>query len=117
MMPAAMALQIIAMVPLRPPSGLCLICFFLADEQTDYCAEALLHRLKEESNIWCTVVTNKEKYLALGDTGVLLPPQYDGIQAVFSGAVFSQMFSCLCSLSRGYDPDNPKGVSKKTVTI
>ena len=91
--------------------------FFLADEQTDYCAEALLHRLKEESNIWCTVVTNKEKYLALGDTGVLLPPQYDGIQAVFSGAVFSQMFSCLCSLSRGYDPDNPKGVSKKTVTI
>ena len=91
--------------------------FFLADEKTDYCAEALLHRLKEESNIWCTVVTNKEKYLSLGDTSVLLPVKYDGIRAVFSGAVFSQMFACLCSLSREYDPDHPKGVSKKTVTV
>lgn len=91
--------------------------FFLADEQTDYCAEALLHRLKDETDIWCTVVTNKEKYLPLGDTSVLLPAKYDGVQAVLSGAVFSQMFACLCSLSRGYDPDHPKGVSKKTVTV
>ena len=50
---------------------------------------------------------------ALGDTSVLLPQEYDGIQAVFSGAVFAQMFACLCSLSRGFDPDNPKGVSRK----
>ena len=52
----------------------------------------------------------------MGDTSVLLPVKYDGIRAVFSGAVFSQMFACLCSLSREYDPDHPKGVSKKTVT-
>lgn len=53
----------------------------------------------------------------MGDTSVLLPVKYDGIRAVFSGAVFSQMFACLCSLSREYDPDHPKGVSKKTVTV
>lgn len=91
--------------------------FFLADEKTNYCGEALIKRLKEETRIWCTVVTNKPRLAALGDTCVLLPQEYDGIKAVFAGAVFAQMFSCLCSLSRGFDPDNPKGVSKKTVTV
>lgn len=91
--------------------------FLLADEKTDYCAQALLKRLREEAGIWCTVVTNKPSLAALGDTSVLLPQEYDGIKAVFTGAVFAQMFSCLCSLSRGFDPDNPKGVSKKTVTV
>lgn len=91
--------------------------FFMADRQTNYCAEALLHRLKEEYNIWATVVTNDPAYAAMGDTSIMLPEEYDGIGAVFSGAVFAQMFSCLCSLHRGYDPDNPKGVSKKTVTV
>lgn len=91
--------------------------FFLADEKTDYCGQALLKRLKEEAGIWCTVITNKPELAALGDTSVLLPPEYDGIKAVFTAAVFAQMFSCLCSLSRGFNPDAPKGVSKKTVTV
>lgn len=91
--------------------------FLMADKETDYCAKALLERLREETNIWCTVVSNKPELVAMGDTGVLLPEEYDGFRAVISGAVFAQMFSCLCSLSRGFDPDNPKGVSKKTVTV
>ena len=91
--------------------------FFLADKKTDYCGQALLKRLKEETGIWCTVITNKPELAALGDTSVLLPPEYDGIKAVFTAAVFAQMFSCLCSLSRGFNPDAPKGVSKKTVTV
>ena len=91
--------------------------FLLADGHTNYCGQALLERLKEEAGIWCTVVTNRPQLAALGDMSVLLPQEYDGIQAVFSGAVFAQMFACLCSLSRGFDPDNPKGVSKKTVTV
>ena len=56
---------------------------------------------------------NRPELAALGDTAVLLPQEYDGISAVFSGAVFAQMFACLCSLSRGFDPDNPKGVQQK----
>ena len=91
------------MAPLPQRSALCRTFFFW--------------RLKEEAGIWCTVVTNRPQLAALGDTSVLLPQEYDGIQAVFSGAVFAQMFACLCSLSRGFDPDNPKGVSKKTVTV
>ena len=91
--------------------------FLMADQHTNYCAQALLERLKEETCIWCTVVTNRPELAKMGDTSVLLPEQYDGIGAVFSGAVFAQMFACLCSLSRGFDPDNPKGVSKKTVTV
>lgn len=91
--------------------------FLMADEKTNYCSEDLLKRLKEETHIWCTVVTNRPELARLGDTSVLLPQEYDGIKAVFTGAVFAQMFSCLCSLSRGFNPDSPKGVSKKTVTV
>lgn len=91
--------------------------FLIADRHTNYCAIDLLKRLKEESSIWCTVVTNDPEIAKLGDTSVLLPEAFDGIRAVFAGAVFGQMFSCLCSLSRGYDPDCPKGVSKQTVTV
>jgi glucosamine--fructose-6-phosphate aminotransferase (isomerizing) len=89
----------------------------IADRHTNYCAVDLLKRLKEESSIWCTVVTNDPEIAKLGDTSVLLPEAFDGIRAVFAGAVFGQMFSCLCSLSRGYNPDCPKGVSKQTVTV
>ena len=91
--------------------------FLIADRHTNYCAVDLLKRLKEESSIWCTVVTNDPEIAKLGDTSVLLPEAFDGIRAVFAGAVFGQMFSCLCSLSRGYNPDCPKGVSKQTVTV
>lgn len=91
--------------------------FFIADPATDYCAVGLLKRLQEETGIWTTVVTNSPETAKLGNTSVLLPNGYSGIRAVFSAAVFSQMFACLCALSRGFDPDNPKGVSKKTVTV
>lgn len=91
--------------------------FLIADRQTNYCAIELLQRLKKERSIWCTVVTNDPNIASLGDTAVLLPPESDGLRAVFAGAVFGQMFSCLCSLSRNYNPDCPEGVSKHTVTV
>ncbi|MBC8584768.1 SIS domain-containing protein [Youxingia wuxianensis] len=91
--------------------------FFIADEKTNYCAIDLLKRLKEETHIWCTVVSNKPEIAQMGDTSVVLPENCDGIRGVFAGAIVGQMFSCLCSLSRGFNPDSPKGVSKKTVTV
>lgn len=91
--------------------------FLIADKHTNYCAVDLLQRLKRERNIWCTVVSNDPDIAALGDVSVLLPPECDGLRGVFAGAIFGQMFSCLCSLSRGYDPDHPEGVSKRTVTV
>ena len=91
--------------------------FFMADSKTNYCAIDLLNRLRAERSIWCTVVSNDPELAALGDNSVLLPADCDGLRGVFAGAVFGQMFSCLCSLSRGYNPDSPDGVSKRTVTI
>ena len=91
--------------------------FFIADKATDYCAVDLHKRLKEETNIWSAIVTNKKEIAEMADASVLLPKEFDGVYGMWGVIIFSQMFACLCSLSRGFDPDNPKGVSKKTVTI
>lgn len=93
------------------------VVFLIADRHTDYSTIDLLKRMKEEFGIWCTVVTNDPETAKLGDSAVLFPKEFDGIFAVFAGAVFGQMFSCLCSLSRGFNPDCPKGVSKHTSTV
>lgn len=91
--------------------------FLIADRQTDDSIVALLDRLHDERKIFATVVSNKPDVVAKGDQGILLPEEFDGLRAVFACAVVSQMFACLLSLSRGYDPDHPEGVSKHTVTI
>lgn len=91
--------------------------FFIADEITNYCIVDLHKRLKHDSCIFSTIVTNNEEIAAMGDTSILLPKHDDGLYAVYACAVVSQMFSCLLSLSRGYNPDEPVGVSKHTVTI
>ena len=90
--------------------------FFIADKQTNECIVGLHERLKAEKHIYSTIVTNDPKIAKLGDTSVLIPSRYDGLEAVYACAVFAQMFACLCALSRDYDPDNPVGVSKHTVT-
>ncbi len=91
--------------------------YFMADKATNYSVQALLERLQKEYQVWSTVVTNDPKLAEMGDTCVMIPAEYDGLRAVFPCAVFSQMFACLCSLSRGYNPDAPVGVSKTTVTV
>lgn len=91
--------------------------FFIADRQTDASIVALLDRLHEERKIFATVVSNKPQVVAKGEQGISLPEEFDGVRAVFACAVVSQMFACLLSLSRGYDPDHPEGVSKHTVTV
>lgn len=91
--------------------------FFIADKETNKGVIELHQRLKEEKKIFSTIVTNDKEIAAMGDSSVLIPGDCDGLAAVFPCAVFSQMFACLCSMSRGYNPDNPDGVSKNTVTI
>ncbi len=90
--------------------------FFIADPQTDYCPIDLLKTLKKQ-HVNCIVVSGDPAICELGDQSVLLPNHVVGLPAVFAGAVFSQMFSCLLSIARGYNPDEPVGVSKNTVTL
>jgi len=91
--------------------------FFIADKATDYCPIDLHNRLKRETAIFSLIVTNKPEIAKLGDISILLPEDMDGIRAVYAGAVVSQMFACLLSISRGYNPDEPVGVTKTTVTL
>lgn len=91
--------------------------FFIADRQTNESIIVLHQRLKKERKIFSIIITNEREIAQLADASILIPQQYDGLKAVFVCAVISQMFACLLSLSRGYNPDNPEGVSKHTVTI
>lgn len=91
--------------------------FFIADEPTNHCITTLHQRLKEEKNIFSTIVSNSKEIAEQGNTSILLPAHNEGLYAVYAGAVVSQMFSCLLAIARGYNPDEPVGVSKNTVTI
>ncbi|MDY5277072.1 MAG: hypothetical protein SPH06_04360, partial [Erysipelotrichaceae bacterium] len=74
-------------------------------------------RLKDERDIFSVIVTNNQEYANKADLSIVFDAKYDGIKAVYVCAVISQMLACLLSISRGYNPDNPDGVSKHTVTI
>ncbi|MEF9919927.1 MAG: SIS domain-containing protein [Erysipelotrichaceae bacterium] len=91
--------------------------FFIADTPTNNCIITLHERLKKEKDIYSTIVTNLPDIAASGDTSILLPSHIEGLYAVYACTVISQMFCCLLALARGYNPDEPVGVSKQTVTI
>lgn len=91
--------------------------FFLADSYTDESTVQLLEKMKRDFKISALVVTNKEKYRDLGEAVVMLPEEAEGIPGIFGLIVFSQLFSCLLAISRGYNPDEPLGLSKTTVTF
>lgn len=91
--------------------------FFIADRATNEGAVDLLDRLHRERKIFATVVSNDPAIAEKGEQKIVIPEAFDGLRAVFCCAVISQMFACLLSLSRGYDPDHPEGVSKHTVTV
>ena len=92
------------------------ICF-LMNEKTNASTVALVEKLQKDFSISTLVVTNNEKYRSLGDTAVLLPKEAEGLSGVFALTVFSQMFACLLAIARGYNPDEPIGLSKTTVTF
>lgn len=93
------------------------VIFFLTDERTDDSTIQLIEKLQKDFQISTLVVTNKEKYTAMGNASVLLPKDAEGVLGVFALTVFSQLFSCLLSIARGYNPDEPIGLSKTTVTF
>ena len=72
---------------------------------------------KKDFSVSTLVVTNNEKYITMANEAVLLPKEAEGVAGVFGMVVFSQLFACLLSLARGYNPDEPIGLSKTTVTF
>lgn len=90
--------------------------FFISDESTNETTLTLHDDLKRNYKITSLVVSNKEDIISKGDYAIKLPENMDGIDSLFATIIFSQMFSCLLSVSRGYNPDSPDNVSKNTVT-
>lgn len=93
------------------------VIFFMADKHTDESTVQLMKKMKHDFKISSLVVTNKEEYKDLGDAAVMLPAEAEGISGIFGLVVFSQLFACLLALSRGYNPDEPLGLSKTTITF
>ena len=73
--------------------------------------------MQKDFSISTLVVTNNKKYVSMANEAVLLPEEAEGVAGVFGMTVFSQLFACLLSLARGYNPDEPMGLSKTTVTF
>ncbi|MBC5658576.1 SIS domain-containing protein [Anaerosacchariphilus sp. NSJ-68] len=93
------------------------VIFFLTDEKTDESTIGLVKKIQNDFKVSTLVVTNKEKYRELGNASVVLPEKAEGVSGIFGLAVFSQLFACLLSIARGYNPDEPIGLSKTTVTF
>ena len=89
----------------------------MTDEKTDDTTVQLLKKLQKDFSISSLIVTNKEKYLGLGDYSIFMPTEGEGYMSLFTNALFSQMFACILSFARGYHPDKPTGLSKVTVTF
>lgn len=93
------------------------VIFFLTDEKTNESTIKLIEKMQRDFSISTLVVTNDEKYISMANEAVLLPKEAKGLEGVFGMTVFSQLFACLLSLARGYNPDEPVGLSKTTVTF
>ena len=93
------------------------VIFFLTDEKTNDSTIKLVEKMKKDFSVSTLVVTNNEKYITMANEAVLLPKEAEGVAGVFGMVVFSQLFACLLSLARGYNPDEPIGLSKTTVTF
>lgn len=93
------------------------VIFFLTDEKTNDSTIKLVEKIKKDFSVSTLVVTNNEKYITMANEAVLLPKEAEGVAGVFGMVVFSQLFAYLLSLARGYNPDEPIGLSKTTVTF
>lgn len=77
-------------------------------------AKKMLDRVKQAGGD-VFAYTNDPSILAMADSGILLP-EGDEINTLFAAAVSMQMFACALSTARGLNPDNPRGLSKVTIT-
>ena len=93
------------------------IIMFAADAKTNDGVVQLLKKLKTQHHVDSIVISNQKSIANEGSASIIFAKKYDGTEAVFVGAVISQMMACLLSIARGYNPDEPVGISKHTCTF
>ncbi len=87
--------------------------FALGDKLADD-SRKMIERVKQAGGD-VFVFTPDPAVIAEADSGILLP-ECDEICALFSASTAMQMFACALSTARGLNPDNPRGLSKVTIT-
>lgn len=75
----------------------------------------MLNKLKEK-NAELVVISNNPEILSMGATSFRIPDTDNDILSPFVNVVVAQMFACQLSLTRGLNPDSPRGLNKVTIT-
>lgn len=76
----------------------------------------LLRKLKKDHAIDLFLISDEEQALGLADTAVPLPPQVPEWLSPIIGILPAQLFCHQLAIEKGFDPDEPRGLSKVTRT-
>ena len=69
-----------------------------------------------ESKAELIVVSNNSGVLGMGNTAFEIPETSNDIISPFYNVVVAQMFACQLALTKGLNPDAPRGLKKVTIT-
>ncbi len=76
---------------------------------------AMAGRLKN-ANVELIIVSNNQDMLSMGNTAFPIPETKNDMVSPFYNVVIAQMFACRLAITKGLDPDNPRGLNKVTIT-
>lgn len=78
-------------------------------------AAVMIDKLKaSEADVF--VVSNNEEILMKGDSSFQIPQTSNDMISPFYNIVVAQLFACKLSLTKGLNPDAPRGLNKVTIT-
>ncbi len=75
----------------------------------------MANKLKQDS-MELIIVSNNKEMLDLGTSSFYIPDTDNDIISPFFNVVVAQMFACKLALTKGLDPDSPRGLNKITIT-
>lgn len=75
----------------------------------------IIARLKN-NGIELIIISNQNEFLEYSPCGFLIPDTDSDFTSPFFNVVIAQMFACQLALVRGLNPDQPRGLTKVTVT-
>lgn len=76
---------------------------------------AMIKRLKE-NEVELIIVSNNKELLEMGNSSFEIPQTSNDIISPFYNVVIAQMFACQLTLTKGLNPDAPRGLKKVTIT-
>jgi glucosamine--fructose-6-phosphate aminotransferase (isomerizing) len=78
--------------------------------------QEMILKLKEKE-VESIVVSNNSDILSMGTTSFRIPETDNDVISPFLCTAVAQMFACKLSLAKGFNPDNPRDLSKVTITL